>query len=122
MEHQLDADAELSLAEAAQLCGCSTRTLTRDHEDASVALSFIKRDGHNFVRVGDLIAAKRYVPGSEPAWQRTQRDQLADRCARLEREVGELRTQTALLQVRLNDAQQHSKTIERLALSMRGAA
>ena len=121
MTPQYDDDTELTLAEAASLCGCSTRTLTRDNENASVALSFIKRDGHNFVRVGDLIAAKRYVRGAQPASHRKEVAEIAEINAGLERQLGEAKAQCMLWKQRFDDSQSQITFLRALLLDQKSS-
>ena len=121
MTPQYDDDTELTLADAAGLCGCSTRTLTRDNENASVALSFIKRDGHNFVRVGDLIAAKRYVRGAQPASHRKEVAEIAEINAGLERQLVEAKTQSMLWKQRFDDSQSHIAFFRALLLDRKSS-
>lgn len=57
----LDPATELLFADAAQLCGKSTKTLNRDEKTKRLEVS--RRDGRRYVTVRALIDAGRYQPG-----------------------------------------------------------
>jgi hypothetical protein len=57
----LDPTTELLFADAAELCGTSTKTLARDEKAKTLEVS--RRDGRRYVTVQALIDAGRFKPG-----------------------------------------------------------
>ncbi len=94
MNGYLDPSAELTLKDAAALCGVSDKTLQRDNDDGTSPVSFVKRGTRNFVTVQMLIDAGRYRPGNPSA-------STVAECQQLRELVAELRADNAGLITRL---------------------
>ena len=122
MEHH-DPAEELLLADAAELCGCSTKTLKRDGKDPNVPLNVVSRDGRNYVTVGDLIAAGRYKPGTESPSAQATRTELERRIAGLETDLTQLRAERAHEAALRAQADRFIKTLEKsLDSALKGRA
>jgi hypothetical protein len=85
-----DRSARLTLSEAADLAGVSTKTLTRDRDAGK--LTMVNDPGGWIVTVGALIDSGRYTPRpGETTVERLGRGRLEARIRELEAELGEAR-------------------------------
>jgi hypothetical protein len=118
MNGYLDPSAELTLKDAAALCGVSDKTLQRDHDDHASPISFIRRGNRNYVTVQMLIDGGRYRPGDPSA-------ATVAECRQLRELVETLRAENVGLLARLEVAMAlHTQAQELLekAIGVRNAA
>lgn len=118
MKGNLDPRNEITVQEAAALCGVSVKTLRRDHDDPNCPIVFIKRGSRNFVTIAMLIDAARFIPGSTPESLSVKYSQALERITELEVENVELREWL----VRAEALYQHADTYLRLQFGALSAA
>jgi hypothetical protein len=84
-----DQSTELTLKQAAELCGVTEKTLGRDRDDRGMAMDL--RGARWWVTVGALIAHGRYTPTKDDVSERLARGKAEARVAALEADLTQVR-------------------------------
>lgn len=97
---RLELSTVLAISDAASLCNCSVKTLTRDAQQGRLNVEV--RDGRRTVTVEQLVAAGRYELDAVPPNVVREREELFSRIGDLESALADVRAENQHLADLLN--------------------